>query len=209
MIDHGLEQRLDCKHARSECFEVVYEGLQPFLQRAVARLCTRKFRFQRCNFFVHGRAPWGWWVELPILHGCPDHPNWTRATPSHAPACAQRLAAATFRAPHPTWMQSFHLLRKLMSKTPNPTEAAALREAALGRSPLGGKKTARLDVRITDETKFDLTRKCHELGISESEYVCTLIETSLYGVSHVLSVQEARLAQVCGLSGLFPVKSEG
>jgi hypothetical protein len=106
-------------------------------------------------------------------------------------------------------MQPLHLLRKLMSKTPNPTEATALLEAALGRSPLGGKKTARVDVRITDETKFDLTRKCHELGISESDYVCTLIESSLYGVSHVLSVQEARLAQVCGLSGIFPAKNEG
>jgi len=91
-----------------------------------------------------------------------------------------------------------------MSKTPNPTEATALREAALGRSPLGGKKTARVDVRITDDTKFDLTRKCHELGISESDYVCTLIESSLYGLEHVLKVQRDRLMAVRGLAGLPP-----
>lgn len=93
-----------------------------------------------------------------------------------------------------------------MSQAPNPTEAGLLLEAALARSPLGGKKTARVDVRITDDTKLDLTRKCHELGISESDYVCTLIESSLYGIEHVLSVQEARLAKVCGLSGIFPSK---
>lgn len=91
-----------------------------------------------------------------------------------------------------------------MSKTPDPTKASGYREAANGRSPLGGKKTARVDVRITDETKFDLSRKCHELGISESDYVCTLIESSLYGLEHVLKVQRERLLAVRGLAGLPP-----
>ena len=92
-----------------------------------------------------------------------------------------------------------------MSQTPDPAKPAAVfQDGALGRSPLGGKKTARVDVRITDETKFDLARKCHELGISESDFVCTLIESSLYGMDHVLKVQRDRLLAVRGLAELPP-----
>jgi hypothetical protein len=73
------------------------------------------------------------------------------------------------------------------------------------RSALGGKKSSRVEARITDETKFDLARRCHELGLTESDYLASLIEVSLYGAEHVLSVQRTRLKEVCGLSGLFPV----
>lgn len=71
------------------------------------------------------------------------------------------------------------------------------------RTAFGGKRSAKIEARIHDETKFDLTRKCHELGISESEYLAHLVEVSLYGADHVLRMHQQRVAGVCGLSGLF------
>lgn len=86
-----------------------------------------------------------------------------------------------------------------MSKTPNPTEATALREAALGRSPLGGKKTATTTVRMTDDMKLDLDRAAHELSMSTSEYVERLLAVALYGIDHVLKSERMRTEMVCGL----------
>lgn len=67
---------------------------------------------------------------------------------------------------------------------------------AFGRSMLGGKKTADVKARITDETKFELQRRCHRLGVSESEYVSHLIEVSLFGLEHVEMVRRQQLAAV-------------
>lgn len=86
-----------------------------------------------------------------------------------------------------------------MSKTPNPTETAALREAALGRSPMGGKKTATTTVRMTDDMKLDLDRAAHELSMSTSEYVERLLAVALYGIDHVLKSERMRTEMVCGL----------
>lgn len=70
------------------------------------------------------------------------------------------------------------------------------------RSFTGAKRTARVEARVTDETKFDLAKRCHEIGVTESDYVQQLIEISLYGFEHVTSVQAARLRLVCGSYGL-------
>lgn len=70
------------------------------------------------------------------------------------------------------------------------------------RSFTGAKRNSRVEARVTDETKFDLARRCHEIGITESDYVQQLIEVSLYGFEHVTSVQSSRLRLVCGSSGL-------
>ena len=70
------------------------------------------------------------------------------------------------------------------------------------RSFTGAKRNSRVEARVTDETKFDLARRCHEIGVTESDYVQQLIEVSLYGFDHVTSVQAGRLRQVCGSSGL-------
>ena len=72
------------------------------------------------------------------------------------------------------------------------------------RSALGGKRSARVEARVTDETKFALARRCHEIGITESDYVATLVETSLFGEDHVRTVQEQRLKAVCGRAGFYP-----
>lgn len=73
---------------------------------------------------------------------------------------------------------------------------------AFARSNVGGKKSARVESRVTDELKIDLARKCHELGMTESEYIEQLLGMAIYGVEHVLSIQRKRALAVCGLSGL-------
>lgn len=68
------------------------------------------------------------------------------------------------------------------------------------RSVLGGKRTAKAEARVTDDTKEALRRKCHELDMSESDYIDRLICISLYGLDHVLNVERQRTVMVCGLS---------
>jgi hypothetical protein len=70
----------------------------------------------------------------------------------------------------------------------------------------GTKRSARIETRVTDETKLDLARKCHELGMNESQFLEVLVEVSLYGAEHLLSIERDRIAKVCGLSELFPKK---
>jgi len=90
----------------------------------------------------------------------------------------------------------------------NHHEPQGTPDAHFARSALGGKRSARVEARVTDETKLELTRRCHLLGITESDFITTLVETSLFGVDHVLTVQRERLVQVCGRSGLIPVESK-
>lgn len=68
------------------------------------------------------------------------------------------------------------------------------------RSPMRGKRTAKAEAHITDDTKEELRRKCNELGISESDYLDRLICVSLYGVEHVLNVERERTLRVCGVA---------
>jgi len=42
--------------------------------------------------------------------------------------------------------------------------------------------------------------------MTESQFLERLVEVSLYGAEHVLSVERERTARVCGLSELFPQK---
>lgn len=83
-----------------------------------------------------------------------------------------------------------------MSNPPN-THAA--------RSLTGAKRSARVEARVSDELKLDLARRCHELGMTESDFIERLLAASLYGVVHVLTMEQQRLAGVCGLSGLSGV----
>lgn len=73
-------------------------------------------------------------------------------------------------------------------------------DAMFSRSPVGGKRTAKAEARVTDDTKEALRRKCHELGLSESDYIDRLICVSLYGIDHVLNLERQRTVMVCGLS---------
>ena len=70
------------------------------------------------------------------------------------------------------------------------------------RSMTGRKRTNRVEARVSDELKFDLQRKCHELSMSESDYIDRLLSVALYGFEHVRSMELQRIQAVCGLSGL-------
>lgn len=70
------------------------------------------------------------------------------------------------------------------------------------RSLSGQKRNSKVEARITDEMKFDLQRRCHDLSMSESDFLDRLIAMALYGFEHVRNLEQARLEQVCGLSGL-------
>jgi hypothetical protein len=72
---------------------------------------------------------------------------------------------------------------------------------------MGGKRSARIEARVTDETKFALAHRCHQIGISESDFIANLVELSLFGYEHVASIQQERLRQVCGSSGLMPANA--
>lgn len=63
----------------------------------------------------------------------------------------------------------------------------------------GTKRTARIEARVTDETKNDLVRRCHELGMNESQFLELLVEANLYGIDHLLSMERERIKKVCGL----------
>lgn len=71
---------------------------------------------------------------------------------------------------------------------------------ANARSPLGGKKSAVLTLRVTDEMKFDLERRAHECGMaSTSEYIERVLAINLYGLHHVVESERARTEKVCGV----------
>lgn len=67
----------------------------------------------------------------------------------------------------------------------------------------GGKRDMKVESRVTSDLKFDLERRCHLIDISVSDYIEQLLAASLYGVDHVISVNQDRLKKVCGLSGLW------
>lgn len=73
-------------------------------------------------------------------------------------------------------------------------------DSNFARSMRGAKRTAKVEARVTDDLKFDLQRRCHELAMSESDYIDRLVAISLYGIEHVRSVELSRIQQVCGLS---------
>jgi hypothetical protein len=66
------------------------------------------------------------------------------------------------------------------------------------RSPIGGKKTAEVKYRCADELKFELQRRAHALGMSESELSELFTAIGLFGIDHVRMVQDQRLALVAG-----------
>lgn len=94
-----------------------------------------------------------------------------------------------------------------MSDTTTIADPGADVTIALARSVLGGKRSARVEARVTDELKFELQRRCHEIGITESDYLERLLSVSLFGLEHVQMIEQERIRQVCGMSGVFPQKA--
>lgn len=74
--------------------------------------------------------------------------------------------------------------------------------AAFARSSIGGKKTAEIKFRCSDELKDELARKANALGFhSASELGETVMSLGLLGLDHVATVQRERLERV---AKLFP-----
>jgi len=75
--------------------------------------------------------------------------------------------------------------------------------AMFSRSIVGGKKTAKMEARVSDELKEAVRRKWMDAGFnSESEYLETLVSCDVFGLKHVRMVMEKRIASVCGVSGI-------
>lgn len=69
------------------------------------------------------------------------------------------------------------------------------------RSILGGKKSSKLEARVSDELKERVRRRWMDLGFgSESEYLETLATVDCVGKEHVRMVQDRRLGMVGSLS---------
>lgn len=69
------------------------------------------------------------------------------------------------------------------------------------RSILGGKKTSKLEARVSDELKEGVRRRWVDLQFSsESEYLEYLASVDCFGKGHVRSLLERRIELVSGLS---------
>jgi hypothetical protein len=75
-----------------------------------------------------------------------------------------------------------------------------LQKPAFARTVTGEKRSAKVEARVTDSLKFDLQRMCHELGMTESDFIDRLVQVRVYGLEHVQSMERKRIAMVCGLS---------
>lgn len=69
-------------------------------------------------------------------------------------------------------------------------------DPAMARSILGGKKTADLKFRTTDEVKFEVMKRAAALGMNTSEWLERGLLVLLYGAAHVNSIEAERTAAV-------------
>lgn len=76
------------------------------------------------------------------------------------------------------------------------------------RSIGGQKRSSKIEARVTDELKFALQKRCHELSMTESDYLDCLVNMAVFGYEHVRSVEQKRLELVSGLSGLAQKTAE-
>lgn len=68
------------------------------------------------------------------------------------------------------------------------------------RSSIGGKKTAEVKFRCSDELKFELARRAREMGFnSESELGEFLVAIGLFGKRHVASFHLERIEKAAAL----------
>lgn len=74
------------------------------------------------------------------------------------------------------------------------------------RAVLGGKRTEKIEGRVTPELKFAWQRHCHALGMTESDCIDRLVSVALFGEEHVNSFEAERTRKVIGLSAPRQVK---
>lgn len=61
-----------------------------------------------------------------------------------------------------------------------------------------GKLSSEVKSRISEDEKDDLLREARRCGMSESEWVRTIIRVRLYGVDHVSRMHSAQIEMVAG-----------
>lgn len=71
--------------------------------------------------------------------------------------------------------------------------------AAFSRSLMGGKKTADLKFRTTDEVEFEVARRASSLGMTKSEWLERGVLVLLYGLEHVHSMEATRTDAVAAM----------
>lgn len=75
------------------------------------------------------------------------------------------------------------------------------RPPLFARAVIGGKKTSKLEARVSDDLKEAVRRKWHDAGFdSESEWLEMLAAVACFGADHVRMLQEQRLRRVIHLS---------
>lgn len=75
------------------------------------------------------------------------------------------------------------------------------------RAIMGGKKSSKLEARVSDELKEAVRRRWNDLGYSsESEYLEYLTTVDCFGRAHVRMVMEHRLRLVGSLSDSSPTE---
>lgn len=70
---------------------------------------------------------------------------------------------------------------------------------AFSRSPMGGKKSAVISIRVTDEMKMDMERQAHLCSMSASEWAEKNLAVALYGLESVIDSERSRTEKAVGL----------
>jgi hypothetical protein len=79
----------------------------------------------------------------------------------------------------------------------------------LSRSPIGGKKSARVEARVSEDLKEAIRRRWIDIGFaSESEYIEFLTTVDCFGEGHVRMLHERRLSLVRTLSDKAPTREQ-
>jgi hypothetical protein len=73
--------------------------------------------------------------------------------------------------------------------------------ARSGRSSPIGKLSAKVEVRVNEDTKDELDRQARECGLGLGEFVRELLMIRAHGIDSVRRLYEHRLQLVSGMSG--------
>ena len=79
---------------------------------------------------------------------------------------------------------------------PRQTETPAFSRS--GRSSLLGKRVVPKHTVLTHETAEGLARECAAVGVTESEFIASLIEFRVHGESEIKRLTLERLARISG-----------
>ncbi len=73
-----------------------------------------------------------------------------------------------------------------------------MKSITFARSSMPGKRSSVIKARVTDELKLALSKRCHELGITESDYIDSLVAVSLLGLDEVVERERKKTVSISG-----------